>query len=83
MTPSVVLSRPSPCNVPPKGTLRSPSSLRPCWDVILSILRGCSSVVSQDRIIDVLIRQHDFPAVLEMEKKRRGYATNGVSCDSL
>ena len=22
-----------------KGTLRSPSSLRPCWDAILSILR--------------------------------------------
>jgi hypothetical protein len=39
MTPSVVLSRPSPCNVPHKGTLQSPGSLRPYWDVILSILR--------------------------------------------
>jgi hypothetical protein len=28
----------------PKGTLRSPSSLRPCWDVILSILRECVPV---------------------------------------
>jgi hypothetical protein len=45
---SVVLSRPSPCNVPPvselsrqlgaggwkRGTLQSPSSLRPCRDII-------------------------------------------------
>jgi hypothetical protein len=38
MTPSVVLSRPSPCNVP-QGYASSPGSLRPCWDVILSILR--------------------------------------------
>jgi hypothetical protein len=27
----------------------------------LSSLRGCSSLVSQDLIIDVLIRQHGFP----------------------
>jgi hypothetical protein len=31
----------------PKGTLRSPSSLRPCWDVILSILREHISFVLQ------------------------------------
>jgi len=37
MAPSFVLSRPSPCNVP-QGTLQSPSSLRPSWDAILSIL---------------------------------------------
>ena len=40
VTPSVVLSRPSSCNVPQKGTLQSPSSLRPSWDATLSILRG-------------------------------------------
>jgi len=38
MTRSVVLSRPSPSNVP--QTLRSSSSLRPCWDAILSILHS-------------------------------------------
>ena len=35
---SVVLSRPSPCNVP-QGYAQSPSSLRPRWTVFLSILR--------------------------------------------
>jgi hypothetical protein len=52
MTPSVVLNRPSPSNVPPvmelswqlgvgggKGIrFRSPSSLQPCWTAFLSIL---------------------------------------------
>src|SRR5207244_2023859 len=57
---SGVLSRPSPCNVSPLltelswqlgvgrwewQTLQSPSSLRPCWDAILSILRGVPPVV--------------------------------------
>ena len=39
MSPSIVLSRPSPYSVP-QGTLRSPDSLRPCWDASLSILHS-------------------------------------------
>jgi hypothetical protein len=64
MTPSVVLSRPSPCNVPHKGTLQSPSSLRPSWDAILSILREAwrayTSAARTDLVL--LIRRTVRPA---------------------
>jgi hypothetical protein len=60
-SPGVVLSRPSPRNIPPvielswqlgvggwkRSTLQSPSSLRPSWDAILSILRVGSPVKPQ------------------------------------
>jgi len=46
----------------PKGTLRSPSSLQPRWDAILSILPGSSLLVQDVRTIEVLACLHSFSA---------------------
>jgi hypothetical protein len=54
-----------------RGTLQSPSSLRPCWDVILSILRDTELFDAEKLYLWVLGDESDGDGVISLPRGPR------------